>query len=46
MSEARAAAEPGRDLRFAIIGAGMSGILSAIKLQRAGLTEFMILSRR
>ncbi len=32
----------GGDPRFAIIGAGMSGILSAIKLQEAGLTDFTI----
>jgi cation diffusion facilitator CzcD-associated flavoprotein CzcO len=31
-----------RDLRFAIIGAGMAGILSAIKLRDAGLTDFTI----
>jgi cation diffusion facilitator CzcD-associated flavoprotein CzcO len=30
------------DLRFAIVGAGMAGILSAIKLTEAGLTEFTI----
>src|SRR6185436_18892726 len=29
-------------LRFAIIGAGMAGILSAIKLTEAGLTEFTV----
>jgi cation diffusion facilitator CzcD-associated flavoprotein CzcO len=32
----------GRDLRFAIIGAGMAGILSAIKLREAGFTEFTV----
>jgi cation diffusion facilitator CzcD-associated flavoprotein CzcO len=31
-----------RDLRFAIVGAGMAGILSAIKLKEAGLTDFTI----
>jgi cation diffusion facilitator CzcD-associated flavoprotein CzcO len=31
-----------RDLRFAIIGAGMAGILSAVKLTEAGLTDFTI----
>jgi cation diffusion facilitator CzcD-associated flavoprotein CzcO len=31
-----------RPLRFAIIGAGMAGILSAIKLKEAGLTDFTI----
>ena len=34
--------ESPRDLRFAIIGAGMAGMLSAIKLQEAGLTDFTI----
>jgi len=32
----------GREPRFAIIGAGMSGILSAIKLSEAGLDDFTI----
>jgi cation diffusion facilitator CzcD-associated flavoprotein CzcO len=31
-----------RPLRFAIIGAGMAGILSAIKLQEAGFEDFAI----
>jgi cation diffusion facilitator CzcD-associated flavoprotein CzcO len=30
------------DLRFAIVGAGMAGILGAIKLTEAGLTDFTI----
>jgi len=30
------------DLRFAVIGAGMAGILSAIKLKEAGLTDFTV----
>jgi cation diffusion facilitator CzcD-associated flavoprotein CzcO len=34
--------EDGRALRFAIIGAGMAGILSAIKLEEAGLTDFTV----
>ena len=29
-------------LRFAIIGAGMSGILSVVKLAEAGLTDFTV----
>jgi cation diffusion facilitator CzcD-associated flavoprotein CzcO len=32
----------GRDLRFVIIGAGMAGILSAIKLRAAGYTNLVI----
>ena len=35
------AAEP-RTLRFAVIGAGMAGILSAIKLTEAGYTDFTV----
>jgi cation diffusion facilitator CzcD-associated flavoprotein CzcO len=35
-------AEAGRDVRIAVIGAGMSGILTAIKLREAGLTDFTI----
>jgi cation diffusion facilitator CzcD-associated flavoprotein CzcO len=31
-----------RELRFAIIGAGMAGILSAIKLKEAALTDFTV----
>lgn len=34
--------ESKRHLRFAVIGAGMSGILWAIKLQEAGITDFTI----
>src|SRR5262245_13806848 len=32
----------GRSLRFAIIGAGMAGILSAVKLREAGYTDFTV----
>jgi hypothetical protein len=31
-----------RDPRIAIIGAGMAGVLSAIKLEEAGLTDFTV----
>src|SRR5262249_46447553 len=34
--------EPPRRLRLAVIGAGMAGILSAIKLKEAGLTDFTV----
>ena len=30
------------DLRFAVIGAGMAGILSAVKLKEAGLNDFTV----
>jgi cation diffusion facilitator CzcD-associated flavoprotein CzcO len=36
------AGSPGRPLRFVIIGAGMSGILAAIKLAEAGYRDFAI----
>ena len=36
------ATEGGRPLRFAIVGAGMAGILAAIKLTEAGLTDFTV----
>ena len=32
----------GRDVRFAVIGAGMAGVLTAIKLQEAGITNFTV----
>jgi cation diffusion facilitator CzcD-associated flavoprotein CzcO len=38
----QSAESAGSDLRFIIMGAGMSGILSAIKLQEAGLNNFAI----
>jgi cation diffusion facilitator CzcD-associated flavoprotein CzcO len=31
-----------RDLRYAVIGAGMAGILSAVKLQDAGIDDFTV----
>ena len=46
MGERRAAppadAANGRPLRFAVIGAGMAGILSAIKLEEAGFRDFTV----
>ena len=33
---------PERDLRVIVIGAGMAGILSAIKLREAGLTDLVV----
>jgi cation diffusion facilitator CzcD-associated flavoprotein CzcO len=41
-SEAKSADAKGDHLRFAIIGAGMSGILTAIKLREAGYNNFTI----
>ncbi len=41
-SEIKAAGGKGELLRIAIIGAGMSGILTAIKLREAGYTNFTI----
>ena len=35
-------AQDKRDLRIVIIGGGMAGILSAIKLREAGYTDFII----
>ena len=32
----------GRDLRFAVVGAGMAGILSAIQLREAGFHDFTV----
>jgi len=37
-----ASSSTGRDLRFAIVGAGMAGILTAIKLKEAGLSDFTV----
>ena len=36
------AKDTGRDLRFAVIGAGMAGILSAIKLLKSGFTQITV----
>lgn len=36
------ASNPGKSLRFVIIGAGMSGLLTAIKLKERGETNFVI----
>jgi cation diffusion facilitator CzcD-associated flavoprotein CzcO len=41
-NESAAAAGGERPLRFAIIGAGMSGILAAIKLREAGYQDFTL----
>jgi cation diffusion facilitator CzcD-associated flavoprotein CzcO len=42
MSTSQVAGTDARPLRFAVIGAGMAGILSGIKLTEAGLTDFTI----
>ena len=39
------AVRPGRDLRFAVIGAGMSGILAAIELERAGYPDVVLFEK-
>ncbi len=41
-SSSMAASDRGDSPRFVIIGAGMAGILSAIKLKEAGLTNFTV----
>ncbi len=41
-SDSSDSSSPSNDLRFIIMGAGMSGILSAIKLQEAGLDNYAI----
>ena len=46
VAEDRTAATPARaDLRFAVVGAGMSGILTAIKLEEAGFRNVEIFER-
>jgi cation diffusion facilitator CzcD-associated flavoprotein CzcO len=42
MSTAGPNGDTPRDLRFAVIGAGMAGILTAIKLREAGYTDFSV----
>src|SRR5580704_15430796 len=42
MSSEPPSSRTGRDLRFAVIGAGMAGILAAIKLKEAGLEDFTV----
>jgi cation diffusion facilitator CzcD-associated flavoprotein CzcO len=42
MNQEQGVSTPQRDMRFAIIGAGMAGILSAIKLSEAGLTDYSV----
>jgi cation diffusion facilitator CzcD-associated flavoprotein CzcO len=39
---ASASAAPSRPLRFAVVGAGMSGILAAIELRRAGYEDVVV----
>jgi cation diffusion facilitator CzcD-associated flavoprotein CzcO len=42
MSSAPSGELPSRPLRLAVIGAGMAGILAAVRLSEAGLTDFTV----
>jgi cation diffusion facilitator CzcD-associated flavoprotein CzcO len=42
MSDPTGTGKTERKLRFAVIGAGMAGVLSAIKLTEAGITDFTV----
>ena len=34
-----------RHLRVVVVGAGLSGIAAAVKLERAGITDFVVLEK-